>query len=200
MPDRPICSIPGCAKPVSARGWCKMHHNRWLRHGDTGPAKPLKKRWPKGAQSAFMEKLIASDWPDECVAWPFARDGNGRGQVQFRGRCILAARAICILVHGEPPYARSEAAHNCGKGHEGCVNPGHIEWKTVSGNQRDRIRHGTSNRGERQGGSKLTSESVREIRQAYRNGTSVPDLARDYAVGLGTVYDLLNRRTWAWLD
>lgn len=28
-----ICCIDGCAKPVSARGWCKMHYTRWLRHG-----------------------------------------------------------------------------------------------------------------------------------------------------------------------
>ncbi len=29
-----ICSIGGCKKPAFGRGFCKMHHNRFLRHGD----------------------------------------------------------------------------------------------------------------------------------------------------------------------
>ncbi len=28
------CSITGCEKVTNSRGWCKMHHTRWLRHGD----------------------------------------------------------------------------------------------------------------------------------------------------------------------
>lgn len=31
-----ICSIEGCEKRVNCRGWCKMHYQRWSRHGDTG--------------------------------------------------------------------------------------------------------------------------------------------------------------------
>lgn len=36
------CSVVGCDKPHQARGWCKMHHMRWLRHGD--PCARLKPR------------------------------------------------------------------------------------------------------------------------------------------------------------
>lgn len=28
------CSIPDCAKPARARGWCGMHYERWRQHGD----------------------------------------------------------------------------------------------------------------------------------------------------------------------
>lgn len=29
------CSIDGCAKNASKRGWCDMHYRRWRLHGDT---------------------------------------------------------------------------------------------------------------------------------------------------------------------
>lgn len=32
------CSIEGCGRQRSTRGWCKLHYNRWLRGGSVGPA------------------------------------------------------------------------------------------------------------------------------------------------------------------
>lgn len=38
-----ICTVEGCAKAAgSVRGWCVMHYTRWKRHGQTGPAAPVK--------------------------------------------------------------------------------------------------------------------------------------------------------------
>lgn len=28
------CTITGCKKPIKAKGWCAMHHQRWRRTGD----------------------------------------------------------------------------------------------------------------------------------------------------------------------
>lgn len=37
MPDR-TCSVYGCQRPVSARGWCNAHYMRWYQRGSTdGP-------------------------------------------------------------------------------------------------------------------------------------------------------------------
>ncbi len=37
-----ICSIDGCGKPVKARGWCKAHHLRFLRHGSPTAGGPMR--------------------------------------------------------------------------------------------------------------------------------------------------------------
>lgn len=34
MTTAQTCNMWGCDKPVRARGWCHMHHMRWVRHGD----------------------------------------------------------------------------------------------------------------------------------------------------------------------
>lgn len=33
-PQVPLCSLAGCGRPSSARGWCMGHYKRWRRHGD----------------------------------------------------------------------------------------------------------------------------------------------------------------------
>ena len=30
----PVCTVEGCGAAASARGWCQMHHKRWLSTGD----------------------------------------------------------------------------------------------------------------------------------------------------------------------
>jgi hypothetical protein len=43
------CSIPDCGRPAKARGWCRMHHHRWYRHGDPTYVTP------RGGRSCSME-------------------------------------------------------------------------------------------------------------------------------------------------
>lgn len=200
MPEKPICKIPGCGKPVRYKRMCRLHYGRWVRTGDPGPLLPKKIQTPRGAPMAFVEKLIASDWPDECVRWPFNCYPDGRGQVYFRGKVRPAARVVCILAHGEPPGPDMHAAHDCGKGHEACVNPGHLEWKTRSGNAQDTIRHGTSRRGDHGGAKKLDEATVRAIRSRLASGESGSSIARRYGIHRATVSDIKLRRLWAWVD
>lgn len=35
-----FCKIKDCSRPQHGRGWCKMHHKRWLRHGSTESKRP----------------------------------------------------------------------------------------------------------------------------------------------------------------
>jgi hypothetical protein len=139
---------------------------------------------------------------DGCLQWPFAKCRNGYGRVNwpdYKGTKMTASRAMCIAAHGDPPSPKHEAAHSCGNGHAGCVNPNHLRWATKKENQHDRIRHGTTNRGERQGRSKLTEQDVLTIRQLYPSMTQ-PALAKRYGVDQSTISDIVLRRRWSWLD
>ena len=136
------CTIDDCTRPilVKSRGLCDAHYRRWQRWGD-----PLAGRSTMvGDTWKVLVDALASD-TDQCISWPFAHDGNGRPQISVNGHMRSTCRIICQIVHGPPPSSsrKYEAAHNCGKGHEGCINPRHLRWATSAGNQADRNIHGT---------------------------------------------------------
>lgn len=97
----------------------------------------------KGEGKAYRWMVAHANHPDKdgCLTWPFARERHGRGLMGYNGEKYWAHRFICTLVHGEPPSPAHQAGHDCGKGHEGCVNPHRIKWKTVSENAMDRWQH-----------------------------------------------------------
>jgi hypothetical protein len=53
MPDARICSVEGCGNRVEARGLCKKHHLRLLRHGDVNYISRIIK--PKETRSCGVE-------------------------------------------------------------------------------------------------------------------------------------------------
>lgn len=124
-----------------------------------------KKIADKGATERFL-RSFADYGGDDCLIWPFARNEKGYGLAVVSGHQRGAHRWMCIIAHGEPPSTKHEAAHSCGKGHLGCVNPRHLRWATHRENSADRFVHGTDNRGERNGKTRLTADDVRAIRAA----------------------------------
>lgn len=187
-----LCSIPDCNKPSKARGYCGAHWFRWRKHGDA-----LAGRSPNGEALRWLLDHVAYLQLD-CLLWPFTTNNKGYGQIWVDERLALAHRTMCFLAHGAPPEDKPYAIHRCGKGHEGYVNPQHIEWGSPADNQRDRIRDGTTNRGRANGMSRLTESKVREIR---RLAVSTPsdDLAATYGIKAKTVQSIAARRMWRWL-
>ena len=89
----------------------------------------------------------------------------------------------------------------CPEGLECCHNDGnsfnnHIDnlrWDTHKSNIHDRIKHGTSNRGERCGTSKLTLEQVRAIRKDDRLQRLI---ASDYGIAESMISRIKNGVRW----
>lgn len=113
----------------------------------------------QGKGYAFLLGLVGHQG-DACVPWPMFRS-NGYGQLGHLGKMHYAHRLMCELAKGPPPSPAHEAAHSCGQGANGCVNPNHLSWKTTSENQRDRAAHGTKSTGST---GKVSPEQAAEIR------------------------------------
>lgn len=189
------CKTPDCANPrgIGRKGYCKRCYQAERRNGD-----PLiRKRSANGEPSKWLESHV-SFTGDDCLPWPFAKHPErGEAVIQDR-RTRQAARLMCILAHGNPPAADSQAAHECGKGHLGCVNPRHLSWKSPKENCWDKVRHGTQLRGSIVPQAKLTEVQVRAIRAASCELRQF-ELAEAFGVHVQTIGDVLAGRSWSWL-
>ena len=157
MASRNICSLGGCDRPAKAAGLCWAHYKR-----DRKARGPLPGRARIGDALRWLEENL--DVATEgCLDWPFSRLTNGYAVVRYQGRPRSVSRIVCERVNGPPPEPWYEAAHECGRGHEGCVNHRHLAWKTPTDNRGDKLRHGTHLSGARHPAARLTQEQAAEI-------------------------------------
>jgi hypothetical protein len=140
IPDRG-CLVDDCDRPHDAHGYCSLHRQRWERFGD-----PLRENViasPGNPEAFFQQALKCTS--DECLIWPYGRDNRGYAQMSWRkrGKAIKKVYcAVCEEVHGTPPTPKHEAAHSCGNGHLGCINPRHLRWLTHKENLAEMRAHG----------------------------------------------------------
>jgi len=196
MANSRVCSIPECDKQVQAKGYCNGHYHRLRRHRDPLAGGPSS---PRGEAARYFREVVIPYKGDECLIWPYSKGSGGYGQIGISGATHIVSRLVCVSAHGAPPTSGHEAAHSCGNGSLGCVNPHHMSWKTRAANQADRIEHGTSNRGERCGKAKLTEDNVRFIRLMRRERTQL-SLSRQFNVSLTAIRAIQAGRKWSWLD
>ena len=178
------CSIENCGRSAIARGWCREHYYRWRRNGD-----PLGGRASHGRPMRWIEDH-ASYQGSECLTWPFRRGGRGYAYISNEP----ASRRMCELAHGAAPSAAHQAAHSCGNGHLGCINPRHLRWATKQDNERDKIAHGTLRVGRQLPWAKLTEDQVREIRRLKECSHS--QIAKQFGVSRSLVGQVIQGKIW----
>lgn len=193
MKARGKCSADGCDRAHYAKGWCTKHYNQWRLTGDPMPKRA--KETPNGAPIRWIKDHAFFD-RDECLIWPYSRAKSGYGDINGVGG---AHRFMCEVAHGLPKSIGMHAAHNCGRGADGCVNPKHLRWATPIENARDRIIHGTSNRGEMNGQSKLTVDIVRRIR-SLAGKMRQEEIADIFGVRRQAIGKIISRDRWGWVE
>lgn len=194
QPLADFCSADDCQSPPlrGRKGMCNRHYQMLVRRGTT-----VAKIARQGDPRRWLEDHVNYDGKD-CLTWPYARRPDGTAAINSR-YSRQASRLMCILAHGEPEFANLQAAHSCGKGHEGCVNPTHLRWATPKANSLDKRRHGTVVRGQEHPCATLSELDVRAIR-FLSNRFSLPEIATLFRIHVWTIKDIVHRNTWAWLD
>lgn len=102
-------------------------------------------------------------------------------------------RLVLMAFVGEPPPGMI-ACHNDGNRSNNAIE--NLRWGTHSENQRDRIKHGTSPRGEGSATSKLTWEKVREIRRLAAEGVSVRLICERFGMSNQHTRGIIARKSW----
>ena len=171
-----ICSIDGCGKSHSAKGYCGKHYDRWRKHGH-----PTGGKTDRGAAWKFLQEVVLPFKGADCLYWPFIRTKKGYARVGVNGQMQSVHRLACEAIHGKPPTPYHQAAHNCGQGHNGCCNPQHMRWATAKENSDDKKAHGTAR-------CLLSDEQIRDI--LSRQNDRANDLASEFGVSVSKIYSL----------
>lgn len=191
-----FCAFPGCDNPKSkkaAKGLCNSHY--WQMHKGRELA-PLSYR--RNRCEPWLEEHKDNE-SDECLIWPFSRNVSGYASVKYRGAQQSACPVMCTLAHGPKPAPEYEAAHSCGKGHLGCINPQHLRWATPKENAEDKKLHGTHRAGSDIPSSKLTEEDVSEIR-ALKGVLSQAKIGALFGVGQSAIFKIHHGLRWSHLN
>ena len=134
----------------------------------------------------WIQQHVNYHYDDCCLIWPFGRHRDGYGTIIVDGKVTYAHRYMCKLVHGEPPSPKHHAAHNCNRGHDACVNPHHLNWKTPGANHKE---------GEWHPKIKINADQAREIRDL--KGLELVDVtAKRFGLSAITVRQIQSGRLW----
>lgn len=189
MVSQRICSLKGCGKPLRQAKLCWGHYERLQQFGD-----PLFEIIQVTEPRTFAELAVSSD-SGECILWPLATAG-GYGQFSLVGGAkVQTHRHVCERVHGAPPSAIHQAAHNCGV--RLCINPRHLRWATPKENHADKAGHGTMVLGSKHHRAKLCEGDIPVIRARMAKGEPDTHICLDYGVSSQVIWGIRHGKGWA---
>ncbi len=123
------------------------------------------------------------------------RDGHVIYGLHSLGRCETKRGGPLVLEAFVGPRPNGfEACHNDGNPANDALS--NLRWGTHSDNEKDKLLHGTSSRGENNSRAKLTAEQVLTIRN---QSGSHHEIAAQYGISRPTVSFIKSRRYWSWL-
>lgn len=123
---------------------------------------------------------------------------HGYKTVSINGKSRTVHSIVLEAFVGPRPSSRHECRHidgvktNC--------NLNNLSWGTYEENQRDKVKHGTSNRCR---GYKLTSDDVIEIRNIIkskdRGNPTYLQIGLEFGVSQSTIHNIGTGKSWGWL-
>jgi hypothetical protein len=155
----------------------------------------------------FLKMLHSMPDGDACLVWPFGKISTGYGATLVLGKMRTVHRLAWEIVKGPIPEGLF-VLHHCDN--RPCFRVDHLFLGTNADNIRDRVNKGRFVKGsrvhkqplrglavgERHPFSKLTDESVQEIRRRFHAGETYSQLLREYPVRRQSLMAVVKRHTW----
>jgi hypothetical protein len=136
-----------------------------------------------------------------CWVWTGAKGYWGYGRLSLDGRWTTAHRLSFEVANGPIPEGKF-VLHRCDN--PPCVRPEHLRLGTPQENTRDMLAKGRAAlmgaKGESNSHAKLTEEQVIAVRQRFQHGEMIRRLALEYGVGVSSISNVVNGRTWKHVD
>lgn len=154
----------------------------------------------------FLKYVKKSDC-QSCWNWIGCKNKSGYGQFKMNKKQIGAHRLSYSIYKGEIKYGLF-VMHTCDN--PSCVNPNHLMVGTPLDNVKDRDNKGrcvhifgdaVSNKGSKNGNSKLDEEKIFDIIYDYSNtNKTIAKIALTYGVGESTIMSIISGNTWNYLE
>jgi len=156
-----------------------------------GKVKSFKKLVERKNGNYIQEEKILKGYISKDYGYVYVRLGKIR-----KSKLFTIHKLVCKYFIGGRP-SRYDIRHLDGNKLNNNIN--NLCYGSRSENERDKIIHGRSNRGSRQGNSKLKENDVKEIINLYKNGLKIYELAKKHNVNWATIYNIIMGKSWGWL-
>lgn len=176
------CGCGGKTKPHSSTSALKGHKKGEPRKFLNGHQRRI---FDRAKNFWGRVRLTAND--DLCWEWTGCRNKAGYGTILSDYKHTLTHRMAWELTNGKIPEGLY-ALHHCDN--KGCCNPKHLYLGTYADNSRDLELRGS------RGHQKLKREQIPTIRERYKNGATLTELAKNYGVALRTISRAVKRISW----
>lgn len=135
-----------------------------------------------------------------CWLWTGAITRGGYGQLRrIRGEKPVYVHHLSAMRHlGLTPASGQWVLHRCDV--KACFNPDHLYLGTRNDNTKDAVMRGHTAKGERNCGSKLTVDEIREIRRLRETGRTQQSLAEQFGITQGQVSVIVSKKQWAFVS
>lgn len=142
-----------------------------------------------------FERYVFYGSPCGCHYWISAVSSGGYGCIWVNRKPAIASRIAYLIYKGEIPDGLC-VLHQCDN--KLCVNPDHLFLGTIDENNKDRAKKGRTiaRSGSLSNNSKLNEIDIPVIRELYKGGLTMIQLAESFNVSSYTIYSIINKKTW----
>lgn len=143
---------------------------------------------------ALLEYDLSVPWQVyPCKIWDRAKLRFGYGVCKIGKRMFKVHRLVYELTRGDIPEGML-VCHHCDV--PSCWHPAHLFVASYAGNSDDMVNKGRSARGQRSPNATFTDSMVRQMRERYRAGTRIIDIASEFKTTHSAASSVVHRRSW----